>query len=209
MQLKSFVSIFLFFLSLTASSQTYIANYKCYYGKGVTVSDLLKTTLEIDSSHLFTVGLVIHYSIKTDGRYMVVEGQTDSFSTGPLSVNFTQTQAIFDLKNKLVYFPDNKQILKLKEYGLNAINKSDNTCELYSIIGFDSAFKILACDTLPDYISPGVRFHNFQKGIKSIITPTFTIILSEHQTSNETLDFKELFKPYLKKELNKEYKFFE
>lgn len=207
---KKFDLLFLLILLLPfpVFSQTYIAKYKCYYGKGITLSDIAKTNIGIDTTEIFSINLILNYTIKTNGRYMEAEGVVDSSSASFVPMSFTATKAIFDLKNHLVYFPDENKIQRLKIYEVTATSSLDS-CAEHVIIGFDSRYKILACTSLPSYLSPPVHFKGLQKGVKSIITPNFAIVLLEHKTSNEELDYKKIFETWLAKKVIEEYKFIE
>ena len=209
MKNKTTLLVFLILvLYFSAGGQTYIAHYKCYYGKGIKFSDIIKTRIDMDSTEILSIDLIINYTIKSDGKYMLAEAEIDSLSASFFPMNYTVTKALFDLSNNIVYFPNEHKVKKVKLYELKMIASMDS-CTEYLVADHDTSYKVVSCDNLPNYLLPAVQFKNFYKGIQLIVTPNFSIFLREYKKLNEKMDYRKVFEPFLTKKIIEEYRFLE
>jgi len=208
---KRVIAIVIFSCVAKASiSQTYQAEYKCMFNNFNKLENVRDTSFESHKpSEILPLSLVLKYTIVCNNKFLEVAGEVDS-STSPknISVSFLNFKAIFDLRNNLVYFPDENIIKKVLVYELQANGVVKDDCFEHSVKDFDSSIRVTTCNKIPKHLLPAIKFKNNVGGVKFISTSQLFIKLLSFKKINRTLDHTKLFVPYLKKEVPEIYSFF-
>lgn len=155
------------------------------------------------------VTVTMNYLVTANQQYMHLIG-TSQHTISPVdNINGSDAEIIIDLKNKLVYFPEDKKVKRLIPYQLTNEKAAKNDCYDNAIKGFDEQqYSIKTCKELPNWITPGLKFKKSNLGVREVRTPTFAIALKEFHITDENLDYQDLFKPFLHQKITETYNFF-
>lgn len=154
------------------------------------------------------VTITMNYIVTANQQYMHLIGIVQNTISPVDNLNGSHSEIIIDLKNKLVYFPEDKKVKRLIMYQLTDEKAAKNDCYDNAIKGFDERYSIKTCKELPNLITPGLKFKKSNFGVREVRTPTFALALKEFHTSDEKLDYEDLFKPFLHQEITETYNFF-
>lgn len=137
------------------------------------------------------------YEVRVNERYLEVIGQIDNNVSGMKGFNLhtANERIIYDLKNNLVYLPDQDSFMRAKRYQLESTSSSPHksSCDSALVKGYSPL--IILCDSIPELVTPGILFNNMEgRGIKKVTSANYQINLESFEVSKKKFDYDDIFK---------------
>ena len=194
--------IFILFLLLkltNSNEQVFYAKYKCTFRSPE--KNGVDTITEKNLAKLLAPLMVFIYTVYADDHFLELSGELESIESGEnIRLKRTgPTKLIIDLKNNLVYSPEENKFQSLYLYELEDGRSVDQQTAQFHLRSFDSLYVITISKTLPKMLTPAVFLKNNPNGIQSVSTVDFSINLLEWKVADKKLDYASVFKPQLGK----------